>query len=179
MRIIAGSLKGHSIRFPANQPLRPTSDYCKEALFNIIDNHFYFDRLTVLDLFTGTGSVSLEFASRGCPNVTSVDINFKYLELLKAEVRNTHLEGIRVIREDAVRFLQRTTTAFDIIFADPPYDYDAYDQLIAAAMKTGKLKDKGWFILEHSSSVSFQDNPLAPEHRSYGQTSFSIFKQTQ
>ena len=176
MRIISGKYKGKRIDAPRKLPVRPTTDMAKEALFNILNNRYYFEDLAVLDLFSGIGSISLEFASRGCKDITSVDAHSGCVTFLDATSRQLEAD-IRCIRSDAAGFLQKTREKFDLIFADPPYDLDKekFIQLVDLVIDRELLKEEGLLILEHSTRMKLEDNPYFLEHRKYGGSSFSFF----
>lgn len=176
MRIVSGFYKGRQIHAPGSLPVRPTTDFAKEALFNILHNHFDFEDLKILDLFAGTGNISYEFASRGCPDVTSVDINFKCSEFIRKTSAAIGMNSIKVVKANAFSFLAMTTGKYDIIFADPPYDMEHTDTIPDIISERGLLKEKGWLIIEHSRNYNFKDHPLLYDHRLYGKVNFSIFK---
>lgn len=180
MRIISGTLKGRRITAPNNLPVRPTTDFAKEALFNILNNEWYFDEVTVLDLFSGIGSISLEFASRGAKKVTSVD-NFygcvKFLDDTATELKLD--EKITTVKSDVLKYLDKTPiNKFDIIFADPPYDLEAdhYQKMIESIFNNKWLDEGGNFVLEHPSSISFADHPNFVQHKKYGNVHFTFFE---
>lgn len=174
MRIISGEHKG--FRFPTrNMPhARPTTDRAKEALFNILDQTYYYEDCKVLDLYAGLGSISLEFCSRGCLDVTSVDFNRKsigyILELIKKLNLKLVLKQLKVLK-----FLEKDKEQYDIIFADPPYSATPeIHKLIESIASKNKLKEGGVFILEHETMTDFQ-HPNITEKRNYGQSTFSFF----
>lgn len=176
MRIISGSHKGRNIKTPTNLPVRPTTDLAKESLFNILNNHFYFEELEVLDLFAGTGNISYEFASRGVQRVVSVDNNFKCAEFIrKASLEYGFSKIITVQRANVFVFLKYPQIPFDLIFADPPYDMEGIETIPDLIFNQKLLKPGGWLILEHSSANKFKDHPLLNQHRNYGRVNFSIF----
>ncbi len=176
MRIISGKYRGKRIDAPRKLPVRPTTDMAKEALFNILNNRYYFEDLSVLDLFSGIGSISLEFASRGCKDITSVDAHSGCVAFLDATSRDLDAD-IKCIRSDALSFLRKTPKKFDLIFADPPYDLDREEfvQLVDLVMERGLLKEDGILILEHSTRMKLEDIPHFVEQRKYGGSSFSFF----
>src|SRR5690606_34035384 len=122
MRIVSGTLKGRKILPPKGLPVRPTTDMAKEALFNVLNNRVDFEDIRVLDLFSGTGNISLEFASRGVTNLVAVDQNYKCCAFLTQMVEDFKLPGIQVTRDSVFKFIERSHEPFDLIFADPPYD---------------------------------------------------------
>ena len=180
MRIISGTLKGKRITAPNNLPVRPTTDFAKEALFNILNNQWYFDEITVLDLFSGIGSISLEFASRGAKKVTSVDNFFGCVKFLDETAKKLELDAIiQTQKHDAIKYVAKPATkAYDIIFADPPYDLAAedYANLLNGIMENGWLEEGGNFILEHPSTIQFEDHPRFSQHKKYGNVHFTFFE---
>jgi len=175
MRIISGSKRGKVIIAPKQLPVRPTTDMAKESLFNIIQNFFDWHELRALDLFAGTGNISYEMASRGCPQTLAVDANGGCIKFIKATAEKLGFDGIQAIKEDALKFVKANWQGFDFIFADPPYEYEAYDDLVAAVLNGSNLNEEGIFILEHSRDVSFEEHPHCFDHRKYGKVHFSIF----
>ena len=180
MRIISGSLKGKRITAPSNLPVRPTTDFAKEALFNIINNQWYFDEISVLDLFSGIGSISLEFASRGAKKVTSVDNFFGCVKFLEETSKKLELDNIiNTQKNDAIKYVsKKATKGYDIVFADPPYDLAAedYNKLLDGILENGWLEEEGNFILEHPDSIQFEDHPRFVQHKKYGNVHFSFFE---
>ena len=127
MRIISGTHKGRVMHPPKNLPVRPTTDFAKESIFNILNNHFELDGLAVLDLFCGTGNISYEFASRGCGTITSVDDNFNCTSYVKKTALAFQMNMIHVIKADVFSFLKKTAGKFHIVFADPPYEMEFFN----------------------------------------------------
>ena len=176
MRIISGSHKGRHIKTPTNLPVRPTTDLAKESLFNILNNHFDFEELDVLDLFAGTGNISFEFASRGAHRVISVDNNFKCAEFIRKAAQEYGLNKIITVqRANVFVFLKYPQVPFDLIFADPPYDMEGIETIPDLVFDQKLLKPGGWLILEHSSAKKFKDHPFLNQQRNYGRVNFSIF----
>lgn len=175
MRIISGDLRGRKIDPPKGLPVRPTTDMAKEALFNVISNRLLFEDLRVLDLFSGTGNISLEFASRGVNDLVAVDQNFKCCSFLTNIAEEFNLQGIKVVRDRVFKFLERSHEPFDLIFADPPYDLTELAEIPDRIFKTNLLKPNGLLILEHPSYQNFSNHINFTEKRKYGQTSFSFF----
>lgn len=180
MRIISGTLKGKRITAPTNLPVRPTTDFAKEALFNILNNEWYFDEITVLDLFSGIGSISLEFASRGAKKVTSVDNFYGCIKFLDETAKTLNLdETITTIKSDVLKYLdKKPIKKFDIIFADPPYDLeiDKYQKIIDDIFKNEWLEEGGNFVLEHPATISFDEHPNFVQHKKYGNVHFTFFE---
>jgi len=179
MRIIGGEFKGRRFYPPANKwPTRPTTDFAKEGLFNMLQNEFDFGELKVLDLFGGTGNHSYEFISRGCRDVTYVDkfgpcVAFvkKTAALLKIE------EYLKIYRSDVFKFLERNSVQFDYIFAGPPYALPTIDTIPDVIFNTQALKEEGLFVMEHNPNHAYTDHPHFIKARNYGKTIFSFFGQ--
>ena len=175
MRIIAGSLRGRRLNPPANLPVRPTTDMARESLFNILNNYVDYEECTVMDLFAGTGAVSVEFVSRGAREVTSIDINAACTDFIKATARQIGIDNIHVVRADVFDLLKRANRKFDIVFADPPYALHDLPQLPRIVFESDVLTDDGIFILEHPKEFSFEDHPNFWQHRAYGKVNFTFF----
>lgn len=178
MRIIGGRFKGRRFHPPAkNWPTRPTTDFAKEGLFNILMNHFDFEQLRVLDLFGGTGSHSYEFISRGCTDVTYVDKFPACVDFVKKTAVALGIQDqIRIIRADVFQFIRQCPDQFDYIFAGPPYALANLDELPDLIFEQGLLAPSGWLVLEHNPHHSFKHHPRFREERHYGKTIFSIFQ---
>ncbi len=175
MRIISGIYRGRQIHAPSNLRARPTTDFARESLFNILSNHFDFEGLQVLDLFAGTGSIGFEFASRGAAHVEMIDKNFIHCEFMKKTARAFGMENVRIVKSDVFRYVEKQKASFDIVFADPPYDMPGFEQVPLQVLEQKILRENGWFILEHSKSHSFTHLPSFTEQRHYGSVNFSIF----
>lgn len=176
MRIISGSLKGRVIHAPRNLPVRPTTDFAKTALFNILQHQFDFESVSVLDLFCGTGNISYEFASRGCKQLIAVDAHAACLRFVKETCSKLGITGLLSVKSDVFRFLENYSQQFDIIFADPPYEMDEVDRLPDIINDRQLLKPGGWLILEHQSKRTIKSVWLPTEVRVYSNCAFSIFK---
>jgi 16S rRNA (guanine(966)-N(2))-methyltransferase RsmD len=174
MRIIQGKNKGKQIQAPASLPVRPTTDLGKESLFNILNNYFFFDRITVLDLFAGTGNISYEFASRGAVSVTAVDNCQGCTDFIRKTAEKLQFNQITVIRSDAFSFVEKNRQKFDIIFADPPYDLPNPEKIAESVFVNQLLKPSGWLVFEHSRNHDFTQHPNFYEHRKYGKLNFSF-----
>ena len=175
MRIISGENKGRRIPVPGNFKARPTTDFAKEALFNIIANYFDFKSIKVLDLFSGTGSIGYEFASRGAEKVDLMEINQRYSDFIRKTVQRLGLKQVHVYTGDVFRFIPRIKEKYDIIFADPPYDLDNIHEIPELISDNNLLNKDGWFILEHGRNLDFSDYIHFKELRKYGSVHFSIF----
>lgn len=175
MRIISGENKGRRIPVPRNFKARPTTDFAKEALFNIIANYFNFESIKVLDLFSGTGSIGYEFASRGADMVDMVEINKRYSDFIRQTVQRLGLKQIHIYTSDVFRAIPRIKSKYDIIFADPPYDLDNIPEIPQLIFDHTILAEDGWLILEHGRNLNFSENVHFKELRRYGSVHFSIF----
>ena len=175
MRIISGIFRGRQIRPPGNFKARPTTDFAKESLFNILIHQFSIEDLDVLDLFSGTGSISYEFASRGARSVLAIEMAPMHFKFIQETCRSMEMEQVTVIRADAFRFLKKPTQAFDFIFADPPFDHPGLAELPDLIFSTDILNKQGVIILEHPGSYSFTAHPRFLQHRKYGGVNFTFF----
>ena len=176
MRIIGGKLKGLRLNPPKNLPVRPTTDLAKEALFNILQNKIEFDNITVLDLFSGTGNIAMEFASRGAEKVTGVDRSIQCVHYLKDASRQHGLTQIEAFKADVFKYLDMETEQYDLIFADPPYDLNKIPEIPKIIFDKKLLKPDGMLIVEHQSMQNLSNHPAFTEQRKYGHSSFSFFK---
>lgn len=178
MRIIRGRYQRRQIMAPTNLPVRPTTDMAKESLFNIIDNHFDLEETEALDLFAGTGNISYEFVSRGCPKVVAVDLDFGCVKFIRETANKLNMKELMTVRSDAFRFLEKHTMQYDLIFADPPYDFQDYDGLVNLIFERNLLREGGMFVLEHDKYQHFEEHPHFMEQRHYGKVNFTFFAQT-
>jgi 16S rRNA (guanine966-N2)-methyltransferase len=175
MRIIGGSLKGLRLTPPTGLPVRPTTDMAKEALFNILNNRVDYQLLTVLDLFSGTGGISLEFASRGCSEITSIDKSMPCVSYLKTIAKQHQLSAITTVKADVLKYLETETKQYDLIFADPPFDLPQLTAISDIIFRQKILTPSGLLIIEHPSMKKLDDKPYFREQRKYGYSSFSFF----
>ncbi|MBI9033736.1 MAG: 16S rRNA (guanine(966)-N(2))-methyltransferase RsmD [Bacteroidales bacterium] len=175
MRIVSGTHRGRKIIAPNDLPVRPTTDLAKESLFNILNNYYDFDDLTVLDLFAGIGSISFEFSSRGAMSVTSVEKEFKCVKFLNKTIEDMKFENIQVVKADAFKFLSFPHPAYDVIFADPPFDMEGFEQLPGLVFTNNLLKSYGRLIIEHPRNIDFSQSENYLETRNYGKVHFSFF----
>ncbi|RLD64177.1 MAG: 16S rRNA (guanine(966)-N(2))-methyltransferase RsmD [Bacteroidetes bacterium] len=175
MRIVSGNYGGRVIHTPKNLPVRPTTDLAKESLFNILNNTIDFEELQVLDLFSGTGNISYEFYSRGSQSVTSVEQNFRCAKFIKETAANFKMEGLKVIQANAFSFLKHSNS-YDIIFADPPYDFGRYEELTETIINNKILKENGMLIIEHPRDIQLSKFKGFTETRRYGKVHFSFFE---
>ena len=177
MRIISGLYKGRRITAPKKLPVRPTTDMAKESLFNILNNHYYFDDITVLDLFAGTGNISYEFASRGTENITAVDENYGCIKFIN-ETSESFDMGITTIKSDVFKYLEKTKQQHTIIFADPPYDFpvEEFAKIPALVFENHLLEEDGLLIVEHSKHTDLSHLEHYSYAKSYGGNMFSFFE---
>lgn len=173
MRIIGGLHKGRTINVTKGLDVRPTTDFAKEGLFNILSNKVDFDSLQVLDLFAGTGNIAFEFASRGS-TVTSIDKSVDCIRFISSTSKNLDL-GISVFKSDVFKFLQTHTQKYDLIFADPPYSLENIPQIHELVFQNNLLKDNGWLIIEHGPTTKLESLSHFVKHRKYGNVNFSFF----
>lgn len=178
MRIVGGNFKGRYFTPGKKFNARPTTDLAKEALFNILQNRFYFDELSVLDLFAGSGSIGYEFISRGAKSVTFVEKKFSHVQFIKKVTTELDIKNVQIIRDDTFRFLKKFPGKFNIVFADPPYDLKQLDEIPAALFDSDVLIENGIFILEHPKEFNFINHPNFTEIRYYGKVNFSFFSAT-
>ena len=177
MRIISGKYKGRRIFPPKGLPVRPTTDLSKEALFNVLNNHFNFEGLKILDLFAGTGNISFEFASRGSTPITSVDADFGCVKFIK-QVAAEYDFNIAASKSDVFQFLERNKASFDIIFADPPYNLDqkTFEKVCQTVFENNSLNEDGMMIIEHSKYTKLDHLNHFSFKKSYGGSIFSFFE---
>lgn len=181
-RIISGQWKAKRISAPKNFDVRPTTDFAKEALFSIIENRYRLDyaSISVLDLFAGIGSISLEFASRGCKDVTSIEMNARHAGFINTTALELEMNTqVNAIRGDVFEYLKKNKhrKSYDIVVADPPFEMEVpqYQELIGLVLDLGYVKEKGLFILEHQSRTKLE-HPNLLDTRKYGNVSFSFLK---
>ena len=178
MRIITGKYKGRHFEIPRSFKARPTTDFAKENIFNVLTGYIDFEGATALDLFSGTGSISLELASRGCARVISVEADRDHHRFILQCLQKLGLsEGsVTPLRGDAFRFIKSCKMQFDFIFADPPYALKELPTIPSLIFEKNLLNPDGVFVFEHGKDQNFTDHPNFVEHRSYGSVNFSIFK---
>lgn len=177
MRIIRGKLKSRRFSAPKGFPSRPTTDYAKEGLFNILENKFSLVDLDILDLCAGTGNITLEFASRESGHITAVDQNFNCVKFIKNLVHELELEKeIDVFRADVRDFVKKTTKTFDLIFADPPYDSPIHAGLATTVFERSLLNKNGLLIIEHGRQTDLSSFPQYEQTKQYGNVYFSFLK---
>ena len=161
---------------PRNLRARPTTDFAKENLFNVLVNLVDFEELDVLDLFSGTGSISYEFASRGARSVTSVEVNSVHHNFIRQTARELKFENFYAVKANAFLYLKSCTKKFDLIFSDAPYDLEGSEEIVSLVFEHDLLTDDGIFIFEHSKNQDFSQHANFGQLRSYGSVQFSFFK---
>lgn len=177
MRIISGTHKGRRLTAPSKLPVRPTTDMAKEALFNILNNQYHISSLKVLDLFSGTGNIAYEFAARGAQEITAVDGNYDCVKFIKKTSEELDFE-ITTIKSDVYKYLERAGTKADLIFADPPYNFDKeeFSRIAELVFFNELLLEDGQLIIEHSKHTDLSDLPHYIQSRKYGSSVFSFFE---
>ena len=176
MRIVSGKYKGRTINPPRNLRARPTTDFAKENLFNVLGNLVDFEECDVLDLFGGTGSISYEFASRGAKSVTTVEINPVHYEFIRRTARELQFENFYPVKANVFRYIKTCPKQFDLIFSDAPYDLEGLDEIVDGVMSGDLLREEGIFVFEHSKKLDFSQHAGFWQLRSYGSVQFSFFK---
>jgi 16S rRNA (guanine(966)-N(2))-methyltransferase RsmD len=178
MRIITGKYKGRHFDIPKTFKARPTTDFAKENIFNVLTQYIDFEGTMALDLFSGTGSITLELMSRGCEHVISVELDRDHHRFIQQCVQKITSQGalVRCLRGDVFRFVKSCKQQFDFIFADPPYVLKELPTIPSLIFEKDLLKDDGIFVFEHGKEHDFSDDPHFVEHRSYGSVNFSIFR---
>jgi 16S rRNA (guanine966-N2)-methyltransferase len=161
---------------PKQLPVRPTTDFAKTGIFNILANYVDFEEISVLDLFCGTGNISYEFGSRGCSHLIAVDENSSCVKFVSETFKKLGMNEAKVIRADAFRFLDACNSTFDIIFADPPYELETTDKIPELVFEKKLLKENGRLIIEHQSKRKLVSTVQPDQIRAYGNCAFSIFK---
>ena len=177
MRIISGKHKGRRLLAPKKLPVRPTTDLAKEALFNVLNNYYYFEDVILLDLFAGTGNISFEFASRGGVNITAVDSYHGCIEFIKKTANELELP-IKTVKSDVFKFLEKSDILADVVFADPPYDFsdEQFLKIPELIFANNILSENGMLIVEHSQRTDFTQSPDFSFLKKYGGSIFSFFE---
>ncbi|HIB37225.1 RsmD family RNA methyltransferase [Mesonia sp.] len=177
MRIISGKFKGKRLIAPKNLPVRPTTDMAKEALFNILNFQIDFNETILLDLFAGTGNISYEFASRGTSQITAVDQHYGCVKFINKTAKELEVD-IHTVKSDVFKYLEKVRSSSDIIFADPPYDFELADfqKIPYYIFENSLLNEDGVLIIEHSKFTDLSETNHFSESRKYGNSVFSFFK---
>ncbi len=177
-RIISGKFRGKHIKAPKNLPVRPTTDMAKESLFNILNNRFYFDEIKVLDLFAGTGNISYEFASRGSEHIIAVDGSHACVQFMEKMTDEMQTTGLFPVKSDVWQYLDREYNKYDLVFADPPFDFDVedYEKLVDKIFFKNLLAEDGLLIVEHQERILLDHFEHFSHDRKYGNIRFSFFE---
>ncbi len=175
MRIVSGTHRGRIIHPPRNLRARPTTDFAKENLFNVLGNRIDFCQIDVLDLFAGTGSISYEFASRGARSVTAVEVNTVHTRFITDTAKSFGFTQLRVVRANVFLYLKSCPQRFDLIFSDAPYDLQGAEQVIDLVFSRELLRDEGILVFEHGGGEDFSEHPHFRWTKNYGSVYFSIF----
>ena len=194
MRIITGKYKGRHFDIPRTFKARPTTDFAKENIFNVLTQYIDFEDAEALDLFSGTGSITLELLSRGCKKVVSVELDRDHHRFIQqclqklvsqgdgsfvtSQISQKNRPPVIPLRADVFRYIKSCKQQFDFIFADPPYALKELPTIPSLIFERGLLKEDGIFVFEHGKDHDFSDDPHFVEHRSYGSVNFSIFRTT-
>ena len=176
MRIVSGKYRGRAINPPKNLRARPTTDFAKENLFNVLGNLVDFEECDVLDLFAGTGSISYEFASRGVHSVTSVEINPVHYNFIKKTAADLGIDNLFAVKANVFLYLKSCAKQFDLIFSDAPYDLEGSEQVVRLVLENDLLRPEGGLIFEHSKKMDLSEYPEFWQQRSYGSVQFSFFR---
>ena len=179
MRIITGKYKGRHFEIPRSFKARPTTDFAKENIFNVLNGYIDFENATALDLFSGTGSITLELLSRGCSQVISVELDRDHHRFIQECLKKLSTVNCIPIRGDVFRFVKSCKQQFDFIFADPPYALKNLPEIPDLIFEKKLLKDNGVFVFEHGKDHDFSQHPHFVEHRSYGSVNFTLFRVTE
>lgn len=179
MRIIRGKYGRRRFDVPKNITARPTTDFARENLFNVLENRGEIEDMSVLDLFAGTGAISWEFVSRGAREVTAVEeapVQARFILSVQEKLGD---KTLRLFRGDVFRYLERPRGEYDVVFADPPYDHPRFDEIPGLILNSAAAKPGALVIVEHSSKFDFSDMPEFTEKREYGSVNFSFFRKKQ
>ena len=177
MRIISGIYKSRRFDIPGNFNARPTTDFAKENIFNVIGNLIDLDEAIALDLFAGTGSIGFELLSRGCREVVCIEkdaVHYAFIKKVRDELETTQLS---VLRTDAMKYIASVNQTFDFIFADPPYAFKELPLVPDYILSRRLLNPNGVFVMEHPKEYDFSQLPGFLQRRVYGAVNFSIFVQ--
>ena len=176
MRVITGIYKGRHFDIPRTFKARPTTDFAKENIFNVLTGYLDLEGATALDLFSGTGSITLELLSRGCRQVVSVEMDRDHHRFITDCLKKLNTNACLPLRADVFRFLNSCHSQFDFIFADPPYALKELPRIPDLVLEKGLLKEGGIMVFEHGKDHDFSQHPRFIEHRAYGSVNFSLFR---
>jgi len=178
MRIVSGTHKGRRFSPPKGLPVRPTTDFAKEGLFNMLHNRIDIEGTSVLDLCAGTGNMTFEFASRGASSVLAIDQHVGCIKFIKKAASELQLNSITVLKADVFTFVDKLSQQYDIIFADPPYGLEETKELPSTIFKKGLLAEEGLLIVEHGRETSFEEHPNFISTRKFGNVTFTFFEES-
>ena len=176
MRVITGIYKGRRFDIPRTFKARPTTDFAKEGIFSVIGGYMDFDGAEALDLFSGTGGITIEMLSRGCRRVVSVEGDREHHAFIRQCIAKIGATNCVALRDDVFHFLKSCHISFDLIFADPPYSLPELRELPQMILSGTLLADGGLLVLEHGKHDDFSLNPRFVDHRNYGSVNFSLFR---
>ena len=181
MRVISGIYKRRMFKIPKTFKARPTTDFAKENLFNVLVNNYidFDENTTALDLFAGTGSISIELVSRGCKQVVSVEKDSKHFNFIRQVMNEVKTDKCITVRADVFQFIRRAKQEFNFIFADPPYDLKNIETIPQLILESAILSPGGLFVFEHGKEENYSDHPLCLDQRAYGSVNFSIFRKPE
>jgi 16S rRNA (guanine(966)-N(2))-methyltransferase RsmD len=175
VRIISGKYRGRTLHPPKGLPVRPTTDFAKSGLFNILNNRLDYESCLVLDLCCGTGNITFEFASRGAQKIIAVDEHAACLKFISDTIRQLDLPNVKTFKSDIFKFIEKTDEKFDLIFADPPYEAEWIERIAPVVFEKNLLNEDGMLIIEHSDRTDLSAQPHFQERRNYGNVNFSFF----
>lgn len=178
MRVITGKYKGKRFDVPRTFRARPTTDCAKENIFNVLRAYVDFEETAALDLFGGTGSISLELVSRGCTRVTTVEMYRPHFVFIKKVMQELGEDNWDVLQADVLKYVKRCRGGYDLVFADPPYQLAELQELPDRVLNSETIREEGLFVLEHGKKDDFHEHPCFVEHRAYGSVNFSIFRKS-
>ena len=176
MRIIRGKYGRRRFAVPTNITARPTTDFARENIFNVLENTIDFEGKSAIDLFAGTGAISFEFLSRGCRDVTAVEKAPTQQRFMLKVAAELGADNFTLVKGDVLRFIATCPRRFDIIFADPPYDMPGFEEIPGLVLGSALVGEGTTFIMEHSKKYDFSSLPGFSDHRAYGSVNFSIFR---
>lgn len=176
MRVIGGTLKGRRFSPPKSFDGRPTTDFAREALFNVLQHYIEYDGLEVLDIFCGTGAVTFEFASRGASSILAIDKSWKHVKYVHGQAKAFELDQVKSYKANALEWMKKTDLNFDLVFADPPYNLPELPELPDMIFASGLLRPGALFVLEHGEDFKDPGHPFHLETRRYGGVHFSFYR---
>lgn len=160
---------------PRNITARPTTDFARENIFNVLENLEDFEGCSALDLFSGTGAMALEFLSRGCDTVVAVEMAATQAAFIRSVKEKLHADGLTLVKGDVFKYIETCGRQFDFIFADPPYDHPRFAEIPGLILSSKMLKPGTRVIIEHNKNHDFSSLPHFEQHRAYGSVNFSLF----